>query len=59
MRAARVLVIGYGNPGRWDDGLGPALAAELGGLGLPNVTTSSTVLAYTARMYFSWRRRSA
>jgi hydrogenase maturation protease len=25
----RVLVIGYGNPGRQDDGLGPAAAAEI------------------------------
>jgi hydrogenase maturation protease len=34
---ATVLVIGYGNPQRQDDGLGPALAAELrklGGLGV-------------------------
>ncbi len=28
-RAPRVLVIGYGNPGRLDDGLGPAVAAAL------------------------------
>ena len=34
----RILVIGYGNPGRCDDGLGPALAAELEHLALPNVT---------------------
>lgn len=27
--SARVLVYGYGNPGRLDDGLGPALAREL------------------------------
>ena len=26
---AKVLVIGYGNPGRLDDGLGPALAAAI------------------------------
>jgi len=32
-----VLVIGYGNPGRLDDGLGPALAAELERLQLPGV----------------------
>jgi hydrogenase maturation protease len=32
-----VLVIGYGNPGRLDDGLGPALAAELARLDLPGV----------------------
>jgi len=38
--APRVLVIGYGNPGRQDDGLGPAAAAEIGKAGWPNVTTS-------------------
>lgn len=36
-----VLVIGYGNPGRRDDGLGPALAAALERLGLPGVTVDS------------------
>ncbi len=36
--APRILLIGYGNPGRGDDGLGPALAAEFEGLGLGNVT---------------------
>jgi len=36
--ARKVLVIGYGNPGRLDDGLGPALAAELEQRGLPGVT---------------------
>ena len=34
----RVLVIGYGNPGRGDDGLGPALAAGVEALGLEGVT---------------------
>jgi hydrogenase maturation protease len=33
-----ILVIGYGNPGRQDDGLGPALANAIDQLGLPNVT---------------------
>jgi hydrogenase maturation protease len=33
----RVLVLAYGNPGRRDDGLGPALAAALEELHLPNV----------------------
>jgi len=33
-----MLVLGYGNPGRQDDGLGPAAALELGRLGLPEVT---------------------
>jgi hydrogenase maturation protease len=34
----RVLVLGYGNPGRQDDGLGPAVAAGLDRLGWQNVT---------------------
>jgi len=34
----RVLVLGYGNPGRQDDGLGPAAAAGIEGLGWPNIT---------------------
>ena len=33
----RVLVIGYGNPGRGDDGLGPALAQAIGAMGLAGV----------------------
>jgi hydrogenase maturation protease len=37
-RAPRVLVLGYGNPGRQDDGLGPALAAGIAQAGLPGVT---------------------
>ncbi|MDD4871311.1 MAG: hydrogenase maturation protease [Kiritimatiellae bacterium] len=37
----RVLVIGYGNPGRLDDGLGPALAAAIEGLDLPGVSVES------------------
>ncbi len=35
---ARVLILGYGNPGRQDDGLGPAVAAQIAALGWPNVT---------------------
>jgi hydrogenase maturation protease len=35
--AAGVLVIGYGNPGRRDDGLGPAFADALARLDLPGV----------------------
>jgi hydrogenase maturation protease len=34
----RVLVLGYGNPGRQDDGLGPAVAAGIDQLGWPNLT---------------------
>jgi hydrogenase maturation protease len=38
----RVLVIGYGNPGRLDDGLGPALAERLAaGDDLPGVTVDA------------------
>lgn len=33
-----LLLIGYGNPGRGDDGLGPALAERIAALGLPGVT---------------------
>jgi len=39
--ANRVLVIGYGNPGRWDDGLGPALAEAVERLQIPGVTVES------------------
>jgi hydrogenase maturation protease len=31
-------LIGYGNPGRGDDGLGPALAAEIEALGIQGLT---------------------
>jgi len=34
-------VLGYGNPGRQDDGLGPAAAAGIEALGLDDVTTDS------------------
>jgi hydrogenase maturation protease len=37
----RVLVIGFGNPGRRDDGLGPALADRLDALGLQGLTVDS------------------
>lgn len=39
--ARRVLVIGYGNPGRLDDGLGPAFAAQLEQAGLASVTVET------------------
>jgi hydrogenase maturation protease len=35
----RTLVLGYGNPGRGDDGLGPALANRIDGLRRPGLTT--------------------
>ena len=37
----RILVIGYGNPGRLDDGLGPGLAAEVERLDIPGVDVDS------------------
>ena len=37
----KVLLIGFGNPGRLDDGLGPRLAEKLEPLGLPNLTVDS------------------
>ena len=36
-----VLLIGYGNPGRRDDGLGPALAERLESSNIPNVIIDS------------------
>lgn len=36
-----ILFIGYGNPGRRDDGLGPALAERVERLGIPGVTADS------------------
>lgn len=37
----KILVIGYGNPGRLDDGLGPAFSAKLEKLSPANVTIDS------------------
>lgn len=37
----RALVLGYGNPGRRDDGLGPQLAEELARMALPGVDIDS------------------
>lgn len=37
----KILIIGYGNPGRLDDGLGPAFAEALERLALPGVTVES------------------
>lgn len=37
----RILVIGYGNPGRRDDGLGPALAEAVERMDLPGVTVEA------------------
>lgn len=35
-----MLVIGYGNPGRMDDGLGPAFAARIAAAQLPGIEAS-------------------
>ena len=37
----RVIVYGYGNPARGDDGLGPAMAAALEDLDIPGITIES------------------
>jgi hydrogenase maturation protease len=37
----RILLIGYGNPGRLDDGLGPALAAKVEEASLEGLTVDS------------------
>lgn len=37
----KVLLYGFGNPARGDDGLGPALAAAIEELGLPNITVDA------------------
>jgi hydrogenase maturation protease len=38
---ANLLLYGYGNPGRGDDGLGPALAAAIEELSVPDVSVDS------------------
>lgn len=38
LTAPKILVIGYGNPGRGDDGLGPALGHEIELLAISSVT---------------------
>lgn len=38
---ARILLVGYGNPGRLDDGLGPALAASIDAIALPGVVAEA------------------
>jgi len=39
--SARTLLIGYGNPGRLDDGLGPALAQAVEAADLPGVSVEA------------------
>jgi len=41
MNGKKVLVIGYGNPARADDGLGPALAERLEEMDIPGLTVES------------------
>ena len=41
MTMTRTLVLGYGNPGRLDDGLGPAFADAIGEICLPDVNVTS------------------
>lgn len=42
MTRPRILVLGYGNPGRLDDGLGPALAAAIDAAAIDGVTVESS-----------------
>ena len=37
----KVLLYGFGNPARGDDGLGPALAAAIEELAIPNITVDA------------------
>ncbi|MGD0783273.1 MAG: hydrogenase maturation protease [Candidatus Aminicenantales bacterium] len=39
----KILIIGIGNPGRGDDGLGPALAARLAGAGLGALSEGAVI----------------
>ena len=39
--SVKILLIGYGNPGRLDDGLGPALAEAVAKLAIPGVTVDA------------------
>ena len=39
--SARVLLIGYGNPGRMDDGLGPAFAEAVERMAIPGLTVDA------------------
>jgi hydrogenase maturation protease len=41
MMRPRTLILGWGNPGRGDDGLGPAFADEIAALGIPDVDVAS------------------
>lgn len=40
MEGGRILILGFGNPARGDDGLGPALALAIERAALPNVDVS-------------------
>lgn len=39
--SAHTLLLGYGNPGRRDDALGPALAEQIAARGIPGVTVET------------------
>ena len=41
MNEIKILILGYGNPGRQDDGLGPAVAEGIEALDLPKVTVEA------------------
>lgn len=41
MKIPRILVLGFGNPGRADDGLGPAIVERVEALGWPAVATDA------------------
>ena len=44
LEGGKILLIGYGNPGRLDDGLGPALAEAVANKNIPDVTVDSNYL---------------
>jgi len=41
LMSSKILLIGFGNPGRLDDGLGPVCAERIAQLGLDNVTVDA------------------
>jgi len=45
----RVLVLGYGNPAREDDGLGPLIAERIGELGLAGVEVDNALTARVSK----------
>ena len=65
----RVFLLGYGNPGRRDDGLGPALASAIEALNLPevaveaayqlNIEDAATLAAYDRALFVDASIQSA